>query len=82
MLRAVGAPRIELLTNNPDKRAQLERLGIEVTARRSTGVFTTPANASYLRAKVEHTGHALALPVARLVTDLPHQQQPVVATCP
>ena len=63
MLVAVGADRIRLLTNNPDKVAQLNRLGIEVTAQVATGVHVTPANVRYLEAKVNHTRHTIALPV-------------------
>ncbi len=61
MLRTLGAGRIELLSNNPDKAAQLERLGIEVAARRRTGVFLSPSNVGYLQAKVAHTSHTLDL---------------------
>ncbi|WP_082100450.1 GTP cyclohydrolase II [Demequina maris] len=62
MLRAVGADRIRLLSNNPDKAAQLELLGVAVDARVPTGVHVTEANARYLAAKVEHTDHTIALP--------------------
>ena len=64
MLRALGADRIALLSNNPDKAAQLERLGIEVSERVPTAVHLSPANARYLSAKVVHTAHTLDLPVA------------------
>ena len=64
MLRALGADRIALLSNNPDKAAQLERLGIEVSERIPTAVHLSPANARYLSAKVVHTAHTLDLPVA------------------
>jgi GTP cyclohydrolase II len=64
MLRALGADRIALLSNNPDKAAQLERLGIEVSERVPTAVHLSPANARYLSAKVLHTAHTLDLPVA------------------
>ncbi len=62
MLHAVGARRIRLLSNNPDKAMQLETFGIRVEERVTTGVHLTDANARYLAAKVNHTGHALALP--------------------
>ncbi len=62
MLRAVGVDRIRLLSNNPDKAAQLERLGVRVEERVTTGVHLTDANRRYLSAKVDHTGHTLALP--------------------
>ncbi|MDN4472628.1 GTP cyclohydrolase II [Demequina sp. SYSU T00b26] len=62
MLSAVGADRIRLLSNNPDKAAQLEDLGIDVEVQVPTGVHLTEANARYLETKVQHTGHLLALP--------------------
>jgi GTP cyclohydrolase II len=62
MLHAVGAERIRLLSNNPDKATQLERFGVRVEERVTTGVHLTAANARYLAAKVDHTGHTLALP--------------------
>jgi len=62
MLHAVGTDRIRLLSNNPDKAAQLERFSVRVEERVTTGVHLTDANALYLAAKVDHTGHTLALP--------------------
>lgn len=62
MLTALGAGRVRLLTNNPDKARQLSALGVEVVEQVPTGVHVSAANVSYLRAKVEHTGHTLALP--------------------
>lgn len=64
MLTAVGAPRIDLLTNNPDKAQRLRDLGISVRDVLPTGVFVTRANLRYLRAKASHTQHTLALPDA------------------
>ncbi|MFC0096899.1 GTP cyclohydrolase II [Micromonospora marina] len=62
MLAALGVDRVALLSNNPDKAAQLERLGVTVADRVSTGVHLSPANASYLAAKVTRADHALDLP--------------------
>ncbi len=62
MLRALGADRIRLLSNNPDKAAQLELLGVAVTERVPTGVHLSEANARYLTTKRDHTAHTLALP--------------------
>jgi GTP cyclohydrolase II len=62
MLHALGADRVRLLTNNPDKAAQLTAHGITVAERVPTGVHVSSSNVRYLRAKVEHTGHTLALP--------------------
>jgi GTP cyclohydrolase II len=64
MLKALGADRIRLLSNNPDKAAQLELLGVAVTERVPTGVHATAANVRYLTAKRDHTAHTLALPLA------------------
>ncbi|PRY34241.1 GTP cyclohydrolase II [Umezawaea tangerina] len=61
MLGALGIDTISLLSNNPDKGAQLSAHGITVRDRVPTGVFATASNLSYLRAKVEHTGHTIAL---------------------
>jgi GTP cyclohydrolase II len=63
MLRALGVDRVALFSNNPDKAAQLERLGVGVTERVPTGVHVTAANARYLAAKGELGGHTLGLPV-------------------
>ncbi|MFC4033722.1 GTP cyclohydrolase II [Streptomyces polygonati] len=62
MLTALGVDRIRLLSNNPDKARQLVALGTTVVERVPTGVHVSPSNVHYLRAKVEHTGHTLALP--------------------
>ena len=64
MLLAIGVQRISLLSNNPDKAAQLERAGITVTDRIPTGVHLSEANARYLTAKRDHTAHTLDLPLA------------------
>ena len=64
MLTTLGATRVRLLTNNPDKVAQLTRLGIEVAEQLPTGVHLSPANARYLRTKRDSTAHTLDLPLA------------------
>jgi GTP cyclohydrolase II len=61
MLHALGSTRVALLTNNPDKIDQLDRLGITVTSQVPTGVHVSATNASYLAAKVRHGGHTLQL---------------------
>ncbi|MEU1686942.1 GTP cyclohydrolase II [Micromonospora sp. NPDC005707] len=62
MLAALGVTRVALLSNNPDKADQLERLGVAVVDRVLTGVHLSPANAGYLAAKVTRADHALDLP--------------------
>lgn len=64
MLHAVGADRIRLLSNNPDKAEQLSELGIHVTEKVPTGVHVSAANARYLAAKRDHTAHTIVLPAA------------------
>lgn len=61
MLRALDLVKISLLSNNPDKRSQLEKLGIQVVANHATGVFAGRYNLRYLKAKVRHTGHTIDL---------------------
>jgi GTP cyclohydrolase II len=56
MLRALGVSSLALLSNNPDKAAQLERLGVTVAARVATAVHLSEANAGYLSAKARN-GH-------------------------
>jgi GTP cyclohydrolase II len=56
MLRALGVSTLALLSNNPDKAAQLERLGVTVAARVATAVHLSESNASYLSAKARN-GH-------------------------
>jgi GTP cyclohydrolase II len=57
MLRALGVRRLSLLSNNPDKAAQLSRLGLTVMAGVPTGLHLSEANAGYLSAKARN-GHA------------------------
>jgi GTP cyclohydrolase II len=65
MLTALGVTRVALLSNNPDKATQLQRLGITVVHRVPTGVHLSPANADYLAAKARHGAHTLDLHAAR-----------------
>ncbi|MEU9285942.1 GTP cyclohydrolase II [Streptomyces sp. NPDC048275] len=62
MLQALGIDDLDLLSNNPDKADQLRDLGVTVSHRVPTGVFTTAHNVHYLRAKVLQTQHTLPLP--------------------
>jgi GTP cyclohydrolase II len=59
MLRALGANRIALLSNNPDKGAQLARLGITIARHVPTALHLTETNAAYLTAKARRGGHDL-----------------------
>ena len=59
MLHALGADRIALLSNNPDKGAQLARLGITIARRVPTALHINGTNAAYLAAKAQRGGHDL-----------------------
>lgn len=61
MLAALGVHRIRLISNNPDKQAQLEANGIEVIERIPTGVYMNTHNQRYLQAKRAHSGHDIQL---------------------
>ncbi|WP_117208817.1 GTP cyclohydrolase II [Allorhizocola rhizosphaerae] len=62
MLDALGVGTVDLLTNNPDKPAQLRALGVDVREVHPTGVHASPENLRYLAAKVAHTAHTIRLP--------------------
>ncbi|GAA1594268.1 GTP cyclohydrolase II [Actinoplanes couchii] len=64
MLTTLGADRIRLLSNNPDKAAQLAALGVQVLDQVPTGVHLSAANARYLTTKRDHTAHTINLPSA------------------
>jgi GTP cyclohydrolase II len=59
MLRALHQTSVVLLSNNPDKAAQLEEHGIAVVARRATSVHLSAANHRYLAAKAAVGAHTL-----------------------
>jgi len=51
MLLGLGVDRVELLTNNPDKAAQLRAAGVHIDRCLPTALHLSPANAPYLAAK-------------------------------
>jgi GTP cyclohydrolase II len=59
MLHALGVNRIALLSNNPDKGAQLARLGIAIARQVPTALHLTGTNAAYLATKAGRGGHDL-----------------------
>jgi len=61
MLHALGVPQVALLSNNPDKAAQLTRLGVTVAERIPTRVHVSGANARYLATKACRGAHTLQL---------------------
>ena len=66
MLAALDVHAVALLSNNPDKAAQLSRLGVTVTEQVPTGVHLSATNAGYLATKAR----------ARRAHPLPHPQRP------
>jgi GTP cyclohydrolase II len=61
MLHALEVERFSLLTNNPDKAAQLVAHGLDVVERVPTAVHLTASNRRYLSAKADRGSHALEL---------------------
>ena len=59
MLHALGADRIMLLSNNPDKAAGLARMGITIARQVPTALHLTETNAAYRAATAERGGHTL-----------------------
>ena len=62
MLRTLGFKAVRLLTNNPDKVAQLAERGIEVTERVEHSFAANRHNRFYLETKARRSGHLLRLP--------------------
>jgi len=61
MLHALGAPRVALLSNNPDKGRQLRSWGVTVLEQVPTGVHLSNANQRYLETKARRGQHTLDL---------------------
>jgi 3,4-dihydroxy 2-butanone 4-phosphate synthase/GTP cyclohydrolase II len=59
ILADLGLASVRLLTNNPAKRAGLERAGVRVVERVPLETVPTPQNLRYLRAKRDRLGHDL-----------------------
>jgi len=59
MLKLLGTETIQLLTNNPDKVANLEQGGITVEQRLPLITPDNPHNKRYLDTKRDRTGHIL-----------------------
>ncbi|MFL5943036.1 MAG: GTP cyclohydrolase II [Gaiellaceae bacterium] len=62
MLHALGASRVALLSNNPDKAHQLRSCGVTVMEQLPTGVYVSDANQRYLETKACRGRHTLDLP--------------------
>ena len=59
MLRLLGQHQVRLLTNNPEKVAQLEAAGVTVVERVPHHLPANPHNERYLATKRDRTGHQL-----------------------
>ena len=59
LLRTLGVQSVKLMTNNPDKLAQLAELGIEVTGRVPVVIASNPHSARYLKVKRDQMAHLL-----------------------
>jgi GTP cyclohydrolase II len=57
ILKQLGITRVRLLSNNPDKVAAVERVGIEVTERVPCEVPPSPHAEDYMKTKKEKLGH-------------------------
>ena len=62
ILKHLGIDEIRLLTNNPDKQAQLIQAGVHVTEMVPSRIAPRSENESYLRTKQQRFGHDLQLP--------------------
>jgi len=59
MLLGLGVERLDLLSNNPDKAAQLEAAGIHVETRVPTALHVSSVNGRYLATKAARGRHRL-----------------------
>jgi GTP cyclohydrolase II len=66
MLQMLGATRVMLLTNNPDKVDSLTKAGIEIFGRMPLETPVTADNRRYLMAKAARAGHHLGHVIAAL----------------
>ncbi len=59
MLDLLNVPRIQLMTNNPEKIARLEKEGVKIVERIPLALPTNQYNEQYLATKRDRTGHQL-----------------------
>src|SRR3954468_17307960 len=64
MLLALGADRIRLLSNNPDKADQLRGYGVSIRERSPAGGRVSADNVRNLATKATHAAHTIELPLA------------------
>lgn len=60
MLRDLKVKSLQLITNNPDKIAQLEALGLKISGRIAIEIASNCDNESYLQTKVNKMAHLLS----------------------
>ena len=60
ILRSLGIKQVRLITNNPDKIASLNQLGLNVTERIPLIIPPNENSADYLKTKEDHMGHLLS----------------------
>jgi len=65
MLLGLGVERLDLLSNNPDKAAQLKAAGIHVETRVPTALHVSSVNGRYLATKATRGRHRLGLARSR-----------------
>jgi GTP cyclohydrolase II len=61
MLEALGVRSVAVMTNNPNKVAQLQAYGVEVSRRIPHEMRPNPHNGRYLSTKAKRSGHLLSL---------------------
>ena len=76
MLKSLGCPRIQLLTNNPAKIESLRAAGIDVVEREPVKGEVNPHNQQYLVTKMKRAGHLFERSELRL------PERPVAASLP
>ena len=69
MLHSLELRSIRLMTNNPNKVAQLQRFGVNVSARIPHLLPPNPHNRAYLETKARRSGHLIVLPPALVEQD-------------
>ena len=77
MLHSLNVKSIRLMTNNPNKIAQLEALGVEITERIPHVIPATEYNRDYLATKAAKSGHLLNGESERI---LEQDDRPIVET--